>query len=80
MMLLLMFSMAGVPPTRRVLRQVFVLTPCSASDMSGSPSSRVAFAIVGVFYYLRVVKVMYFDAPVDESPRRPPPTPSGSCP
>jgi NADH-quinone oxidoreductase subunit N len=28
----------------------------------------IVFAIVGLFYYLRVVKVMYFDAPLDPSP------------
>jgi NADH-quinone oxidoreductase subunit N len=28
----------------------------------------VLFSLIGAFYYLRVVKVMYFDAPADESP------------
>ena len=63
-MLLLMFSMAGVPPTVGLLRE--------ARGAAGGRSTRatswlavvaVLFSLVGAFYYLRVVKLMYFDAP-----------------
>jgi NADH-quinone oxidoreductase subunit N len=30
----------------------------------------VLFSLIGAFYYLRVVKVMYFDQPVDDTPIR----------
>jgi NADH-quinone oxidoreductase subunit N len=31
----------------------------------------VLFALIGAFYYLRIVKLMYFDTPVDTAPIRP---------
>jgi NADH-quinone oxidoreductase subunit N len=31
----------------------------------------VAFSIIGAFYYIRIVKLMYFDRPLDVSPLRP---------
>jgi NADH-quinone oxidoreductase subunit N len=68
MMLLLMFSMAGVPPTAGFFAKLFVLDAVIGIDMVWLAIVAVSFSIVGAFYYLRVVKVMYFDAPVDESP------------
>jgi NADH-quinone oxidoreductase subunit N len=68
MMLLLMFSMAGVPPTAGFFAKLFVLDAVIGIDMVWLAVVAVSFSIIGAFYYLRVVKVMYFDAPVDESP------------
>jgi NADH-quinone oxidoreductase subunit N len=31
----------------------------------------VLFSVIGAFYYLRIVKLMYFDAPLDETPVKP---------
>jgi NADH-quinone oxidoreductase subunit N len=72
MMLLLLFSMAGVPPTAGFFAKLFVLDAVVGIDMVWLALVAVFFSIIGVFYYLRVVKVMYFDAPVDESPLRAP--------
>jgi NADH-quinone oxidoreductase subunit N len=68
MMLLLMFSMAGVPPTAGFFAKLFVLDAVIGIDMVWLAIVAVSFSIIGAFYYLRVVKVMYFDAAVDESP------------
>jgi NADH-quinone oxidoreductase subunit N len=68
MMLLLMFSMAGVPPTAGFFAKLLVLDAVIGIDMVWLAIVAVSFSIVGAFYYLRVVKVMYFDKPVDEAP------------
>ena len=67
-MLLLMFSMAGVPPTAGFFAKLLVLNAVVKVDMVWLALVGVAFSIVGAFYYIRVVKLMYFDAPVDTTP------------
>jgi NADH-quinone oxidoreductase subunit N len=68
MMLLIMFSMAGVPPTVGFFAKLFVLDAVISIDMLWLAVIGVIFSIVGAFYYLRVIKLMYFDRPVDEFP------------
>ena len=68
MMLLLMFSMAGVPPTVGFFAKLVVLQAVIESDMVWLALVGVIFSIIGAFYYLRIVKLMYFDKPVDDSP------------
>ncbi len=68
MMLLLMFSMAGVPPTVGFYAKLVVLQAVINVDMVWLALVAVFFSIIGVFYYLRVIKVMYFDPPVDSTP------------
>ncbi|MES9869134.1 MAG: NADH-quinone oxidoreductase subunit NuoN [Sedimenticola sp.] len=68
MMLLLMFSMAGVPPTVGFFAKMFVLEAVVSVDMTWLALVGVFFSIIGAFYYLRIVKLMYFDKPVDDSP------------
>jgi NADH-quinone oxidoreductase subunit N len=71
-MLLAMFSLAGIPPTMGFYAKLVVLQALLGSGMSTGmvwlAVIAVLFSLVGAFYYLRVVKVMYFDAPasVDE--------------
>jgi NADH-quinone oxidoreductase subunit N len=67
-MLLIMFSMAGVPPTVGFWAKLFVLDAVVSIDMTWLALVAVAFSIIGAFYYLRVVKFMYFDKPIDDSP------------
>ena len=64
-MLLLMFSMAGIPPTVGFWAKLFVLQAALATGYAWLVVAAVLFSLVGAFYYLRVVKVMYFDAPTD---------------
>lgn len=68
MMLLLMFSMAGVPPTVGFYAKLVVLQAVVNVDMVWLALVAVFFSIIGVFYYLRLIKVMYFDPPVDSTP------------
>ncbi len=70
-MLLLMFSLAGVPPTVGFYSKLAVLQPLLASDQVWLAVVAVLFSLVGAFYYLRVVKLMYFDEPIDTAPIRP---------
>ncbi len=68
MMLLLMFSMAGVPPTVGFFAKLFVLDAVVSVDLTWLALVGVFFSIIGAFYYIRVVKLMYFDQPVDQRP------------
>lgn len=68
MMLLLMFSMAGVPPTVGFFAKLFVLDAIIGIDLVWLALVAVAFSVIGAFYYIRVVKLMYFDKPVDDTP------------
>jgi len=68
MMALIMFSMAGVPPTVGFMAKLLVLEAVVRVDLVWLALAGVFFSIIGVFYYLRIVKLMYFDAPVTEEP------------
>lgn len=68
MMLILMFSMAGVPPTVGFYAKFAVLSAVVDIDMTWLAVAAVVFSIIGAYYYLRVIKLMYFDKPVDEAP------------
>jgi NADH-quinone oxidoreductase subunit N len=64
-MLLLMFSLAGVPPTVGFYAKLSVLQAVLGAGHVWLAVVAVMFALVGTFYYIRVVKLMYFDAPQD---------------
>lgn len=68
MMLLLMFSMAGVPPTVGFFAKMFVLEAVISVNLLWLALVGVFFSIIGIYYYLRIVKLMYFDKPVDNTP------------
>ena len=68
LMLVLMLSMAGVPPTVGFWAKLAVLNMVVQMDMLWLALVAVFFSIIGVFYYLRVIKVMYFDDVVDDQP------------
>lgn len=70
-MLLLMFSLAGVPPTVGFYAKLSVLQPLLAADMVWLAVVAVMFSLIGAFYYLRIVKLMYFDEPTDTAPIAP---------
>ncbi|AXS80523.1 NADH-quinone oxidoreductase subunit NuoN [Dechloromonas sp. HYN0024] len=67
-MLMLMFSMAGVPFFIGFFAKFSVLQAVVAADYMWLAIVAVLFSLIGAFYYLRVVKVMYFDAPADDTP------------
>jgi NADH-quinone oxidoreductase subunit N len=64
-MLLLMFSLAGVPPTVGFYAKLAVLQAVLVTGQVWLAVVAVLFALVGAFYYIRVVKLMYFDEPAD---------------
>ncbi|ODV03140.1 MAG: NADH-quinone oxidoreductase subunit N [Thiobacillus sp. SCN 63-57] len=68
MMLLLMFSMAGVPPTVGFYAKLSVLQAVVEIGYVWLAVAAVLFSLIGAFYYLRIVKLMYFDAPHDAVP------------
>lgn len=68
MMLILMFSMAGVPPTVGFWAKLTVLKAVVDIDMLWLALVAVFFSIIGVYYYLRMIKIMYFDEAVDTAP------------
>ena len=63
MMALVMFSMAGVPPTVGFMAKLLVLEAVISVGLWWLALVAVFFSIIGAFYYLRVIKIMYFDKP-----------------
>jgi len=67
-MLLLMFSLAGIPPTVGFYAKLAVLRSVIDAGHLWIALAAVMLSLIGAFYYLRVVKVMYFDEPTDQAP------------
>src|SRR6266567_466741 len=68
MMLLAMFSLAGVPPTVGFYAKFSVVAAAVDIGLVWLAVLAVLASLIGAFYYLRVVKLMYFDEPVDIAP------------
>ncbi|PTR16685.1 MULTISPECIES: NADH-quinone oxidoreductase subunit NuoN [unclassified Nitrosospira] len=69
--LLLMFSMAGIPPTVGIYAKLSVLEAVLNAGYVWLAVLAVLLSLVGVFYYLRIVKLMYFDEPETNALIRP---------
>ncbi|HSA71278.1 MAG TPA: NADH-quinone oxidoreductase subunit NuoN [Burkholderiales bacterium] len=65
LMLLLMFSLAGIPPMAGFYAKLAVLSAAVNAGYIWLAVAAVIFSLIGAFYYLRVVKLMYFDDPKD---------------
>jgi NADH-quinone oxidoreductase subunit N len=65
---LVMFSMAGVPPMVGFFAKLMVLKAVIDAGMMWLAIVAVVFAVIGAFYYLRVIKYMYFDEADNETP------------
>lgn len=70
LMLLIMFSMAGVPPTLGFYAKLAVLKAALDAGYLWLVVFAVLMSVVGAYYYLRVVKLMYFDAPAEPAAPR----------
>lgn len=68
MMMIVMFSMAGVPPTVGFFTKLLVLKALVDVHLTWLAVLGLFFAVVGAFYYLRVIKVMYFDESTEVTP------------
>ncbi|WP_287597152.1 NADH-quinone oxidoreductase subunit NuoN [Thermomonas sp.] len=66
MVLCVMASLAGIPPFLGFWAKLAVLRAAINGGMLWLAIVGVVFAVIGAFYYLRVIKVMYFDEPVGE--------------
>ena len=67
-MLVLMFGMAGVPPTVGFWAKVQVISAVLDVDITWLAALAVLLSVVGAYYYLRIVKLMYFDEPAASDP------------
>lgn len=68
LMLLLMLSMAGVPPTVGFYAKLLVIQSVIKENMIWLAVVAVLLAVIGAYYYLRVVKIMYFDEAEERQP------------
>jgi NADH-quinone oxidoreductase subunit N len=66
--LVLMFSLAGIPPTAGFYAKLAVLSAAVNAGQIGLAVTAVLLSLIGAFYYLRIVKLMYFDEPADAAP------------
>jgi NADH-quinone oxidoreductase subunit N len=58
-----MFALAGIPPTAGFFGKLYVFLAAIDAHLVGLAVIGVVTSVVGAFYYLRIVKVMYFDEP-----------------
>jgi len=68
MLLLFMFSLAGVPPTAGFYAKFAVISAAVSAGYIWLAVAAVVLSLVGAYYYLRVVKLMYFDEPAETGP------------
>ena len=63
MLLVIMFSLAGIPPTVGFFAKLGVLEALIQVHNIWLPSIALLFAVIGSYYYIAVIKVMYFEEP-----------------
>ncbi len=66
-MMIIMFSMAGVPPFLGFWAKLAVIQAIIGQGFIWLAAVAVIFSVIGAFYYLRVIKLMYFDKPETEA-------------
>jgi NADH-quinone oxidoreductase subunit N len=71
MTLLLMASLAGFPPLFGFWAKLAVIQAAIDGGMMWLAIVGMVFAVVGAYYYLRVIKVMFFDQPADDGKAQP---------
>jgi len=64
-MAVLMFSMAGIPPLAGFWGKFYVFMAAIQAHLYTLAILGVLSSVVSTFYYLRIIKIMYFDEPVD---------------
>jgi NADH-quinone oxidoreductase subunit N len=70
-MAIFMFSMAGIPPMAGFFAKLYVLLPAIQGGFWLLAVVAVLSSVISAYYYLRIVKVMYFDAPLPAFDARP---------
>ncbi len=66
MLAVLMFSLAGIPPLAGFFAKFYVFVAAVKADMFILAVIGVLASVVGAFYYLRIIKIMFFDEPKEE--------------
>src|SRR4051812_9486131 len=67
LMMIIMFSLAGIPPTAGFYAKLAVFQAAVAAGHVWLAVAAVLLSLIGAFYYLRIVKLMYFDEPAAET-------------
>ncbi|NMM28479.1 MAG: NADH-quinone oxidoreductase subunit NuoN [Glaciimonas sp.] len=67
-MMLLMFSLAGIPPMMGFYAKLSVIQAVLGTGQTWLALVAILFSLIGAFFYVRVVKLMYFDEAIDKSP------------
>jgi NADH-quinone oxidoreductase subunit N len=62
----MMFSMAGIPPLAGFFGKLFVFQAAIDAELYALAIIGVLTSVIGAFYYLRIIKIMYFDSPVED--------------
>ena len=68
MFLLILFSMAGIPPTAGFYAKFAIIESVVEAKFVWAAVFMVVMSVIGAFYYLRMIKVMYFDKPNEQPP------------
>jgi NADH-quinone oxidoreductase subunit N len=68
LMLVIMFSTAGVPPFVGFWAKLWIIQALLSTHHVWLSTFAVLISVIGAFYYLRVVWYMYFEAPADQTP------------
>ena len=68
LMLVVMFSMAGVPPTVGFFTKLLVLKALVDVHLTWVAILGLLFTVMGAYYYIRIVRLMYFDQPIHSEP------------
>lgn len=64
-MLVLLFSLAGMPPLAGFAAKFFVFKAAIQAELYGLAIIGLLASVVGAYYYVRIVKIMYFDEPAE---------------
>jgi NADH-quinone oxidoreductase subunit N len=62
---ILMFSLAGIPPLAGFFGKLYVFLAAIQAGLTWLAVIGVLTSVVGAFYYLRIIKLVYFDAPTE---------------
>jgi NADH-quinone oxidoreductase subunit N len=69
-MALFMFSLAGIPPLMGFWPKFYVFNAAVEANLTWLAAVGIATSVIGAYYYLKIIKIMYFDDPAPAFERR----------
>jgi NADH-quinone oxidoreductase subunit N len=69
-MAMFMFSLAGIPPLMGFWPKFFVFNAAVEANLTWLAAVGIATSVIGAYYYLRIIKIMYFDDPAPAFERK----------